>query len=169
MKQTLYLLRHAKSEPWSPGINDFNRSLNDRGHNHMARLSEWARSHLEMPSAVLCSAATRTRETLDPFLDIWPGLKDVTRYEEEIYEASTGMLHDLAGEAFETASIVLMIGHNPGFEYLAMSVIDDMTANSINKMATGTLAVIDFPDGYEEDCGMGELRHWVKRKDLPED
>lgn len=166
MNQTLYLLRHAKAEPWYPGVNDFGRPLSDKGNRHMANLCPWAVEHIEAPEAVLCSSSVRTRETLDPFLNIWPGIEDRTSYLDEIYEASTGSLHELAQQAFQSASRVMMVGHNPGFEYLALAVLRNTDADGITKMATGTLAVIEFQGGYEVDAGDGELRHWVTRKDF---
>jgi len=166
MTQTLYLLRHAKAEPWSPGIDDFGRCLSRRGNEHMLRLSAWMKEHLEVPGTVLCSLSRRTQETLAPFLDTWPELTDRTEYLHEIYEATTGTLHALAGEAFRESRSVMMVGHNPGLECLALGVLRDSDAGEISKIATGTLAVIEFANGYETDCGSGVLSHWVRRENL---
>lgn len=166
MTQSLYLLRHAKAEPWSPGINDFGRCLSDRGIDHMAQLSKWALENLAAPEITLCSSSCRTRETLLPFSEAWPGSGQSTEFLDEIYEAGTGALHLLAENAFRSCASVFMIGHNPGFEYLAQAVLRSSDSAGINKMATGTMAVIDFPQGYEKGCGEGVLRHWLKRKDL---
>jgi len=89
-----------------------------------------------------------------------------TSYLDEIYESSTGSLHELAAQAFQTRSRVMMVGHNPGFEYLALALLRNEDANGITKMATGTLAVIEFEGGYEDDAGNGQLRHWITRKDF---
>lgn len=168
MSQTLYLLRHAKAEPWYPGINDFERALGQRGHDHMQGLSEWALEKLSAPESVLCSSSLRTRQTLIPLLDIWPQLSNRTTYLDEIYEASTGSLHALAGQAFRSSESILMVGHNPGFEQFALGVLRESDAAKITKMPTGVLAIIDFPNGYEHDCGQGLLRHWVKRSQVME-
>ncbi len=166
MIQTLYLLRHAKAEPWSPGINDFGRALAQRGHEHMQRLSEWALDKLSAPESALCSSSLRTRETLSHLLDTWPHLRTETDYLDEIYEANTGSLHALAGHGFAASNTIFMVGHNPGFEQLALGLMRDADAVTITKMHTGVLAVIDFPKGYEIDGGQGRLRHWVKRSTL---
>lgn len=166
MTQILYLLRHAKAEAWSPGIDDFGRCLSLRGTEHMLQLSAWMQEYLPMPGTVLCSSSRRTQETLAPILDTWPGLADRTEYLREIYEATTGTLHAIAGEAFKESQSVMMVGHNPGFEYLALRVLRDSDAREIEKMATGTLAVIEFENGYEADCGNGVLSHWIRRKNL---
>ena len=166
MTQTLYLLRHARAEPWSPGGDDFTRKLSDRGRRHMLELAAWAKGELPPPDRILCSASQRTRDTLEPLLETWPGLTGKTTYMHDIYEASTGTLHEIVRRAFDESQTLMMVGHNPGFEYLAQAVLRDQDAAGINKMSTGTLAVIDFGGGYEDACGNGRLRHWVKRGDL---
>lgn len=166
MSQTLYLLRHAKSVPWRPGASDFDRGLNERGYEHMRRLASWMSEHLEPPETTLCSTARRTRETLSPIIDAWPQMAAGIGYLDEIYEASSGTLHALAERAFGSSDRLLLVGHNPGFEYLAISLLRTADAGRIDKMATGTLAVIEFPAGYEADSGQGILRHWIHRKNL---
>lgn len=166
MKQSLYLLRHAKAEPWYPGVVDFNRELSDRGREHMTLLCHWLPRNLAEPSVVLCSPSARTRETLEPVFDVWPDLYQRTEYVDKIYEGSTGTLHRIAERAFESSPTVMMVGHNPGFESLAHAVLSDQNGRSLQRMSTGTLAVIEFPEGYAASCGEGRLVHWVKRKDL---
>lgn len=164
MTQTLYLLRHAKAEPWTPGCDDFSRVLSKRGRKHMDSLAGWIQRVLPEPDAALCSTSARTRETLNPLFAAWPELAARTHYLDAIYEATTGRLHALAEQAFEQVDSVLMVGHNPSFEHLAMSVLRGTDARRINKMATGTLGVFEFEQGYSEDAGQGQLRHWITRK-----
>jgi phosphohistidine phosphatase len=166
MSQTLYLLRHAKAELWSPDSSDFVRRLSSRGRKHMDALSAWAFKELHLPECCLCSSSARTRETIEPFYAQWTALEQSTVYMNEIYEASSGTLHSLAEAAFETSDSVMMVGHNPGFEYLAMALLRDSDANGITKMATGTLAVIEFSGTYQQDSGQGLLRNWVTRKNF---
>jgi len=166
LRQSLYVLRHAKAEAWHPGCHDFGRELNERGRTHMANLSSWMHDALPEPDLILCSTSARTRETLAPILQIWPAAESRTRYLDDIYEATNGQLLALADAAFDTANRLLMVGHNPGFEHLALALLRDQDAASMGKMATGTLAVIDFENGFSSDRGEGVLRHWIRRKDL---
>lgn len=166
MKQTLYLLRHAKAEPWSPGCDDFSRQLSSKGRDHMEHLSRWFLANLALPDLVLCSTSARTRGTLQPFLEECPDLESRTRYLDDIYEATTGRLHGLAEKAFERFNTVLMVGHNPGFESLVFSLLEDEYGRRVDKMATGTLGALDFEAGYETDAGQGTLRQWITRKSL---
>lgn len=163
--QTLYLLRHAKSVPWGYE-NDHNRELGPRGIKHMARLAEWLPGHLEPPEHVLCSTSMRTRLTIAPLIPAWPLDEDKITYTSEVYLASTGTLHNLAQDAFEETDSVMLVGHNPGFENLAFHFMDSGSTGHIHKMATGTLGVFDFPNGYALDASNVHMRFWKTRKNL---
>ncbi len=166
MEQQLYILRHAKSEPWSPMGNDFSRSLNKKGNRHAEVLSSWASETLPVPDTVLCSPAKRTRETLAPILSKWPQLLSTTDYVNSMYGASLNMLLTLAEDAFSYSQRLLLVGHNPGFENLLINVLQSDQAACIQKMATGTLAVVEFSNGFRRDAGNGKLVQLQRRKDF---
>lgn len=167
--QHLYLLRHARAEPWRPGEDDFARPLNAHGIRDMKDLSRWMLHHLPAPDLVLCSPAARTRQTLDPFLAMWSGLDARTQYEAAIYEASASRLHTLADAAFCEADRLMMVGHNPGLECLAQSVLAGRDAARFSKLAPGSLVVVEFSAGWADDAGKGRLQHWLRRKDFGDD
>jgi len=164
MKHHLYLLRHAKAEPWSPLGNDFSRALSDRGVRDARTVADWAYETLTVPDTVLCSPSKRTRETLAPLLSQWPQLLSVTDYLDSMYGASLNMLFTLMEDAFSYSERILMVGHNPGFEDLLISVLTPEQAAKIDRMKTGTLAVIEFSDDFNRDACAGNLLHRVRRK-----
>src|SRR3954467_9521492 len=61
--RTLLLLRHAKSD-YPTGVADHERPLAPRGEREARLAGDWLRAHAPAVDAVLCSSATRTRETL---------------------------------------------------------------------------------------------------------
>jgi len=162
----LFLLRHAKAEPWTPLGNDFSRALSDRGIRDAQFVADWALEKLPAPDTVLCSPAKRTRQTLGPLLSQWPQLLAVTNYADSIYGASLSMLYTLMEDAFSYSNRLLMVGHNPAFEGLLINVLQAEQAAEIRRMATGTLAVIEFPDQFRQDAHDGTLLHRVRRKHL---
>jgi len=166
MEQQLYLLRHAKAEPWGPFGNDFSRPLSPKGTRYAKAVSLWAAETLSPPDTILCSPSKRTRETLAPLLARWPQCLSTTDYVDSIYGASLNMLLTLAEDAFSYTQRLLMVGHNPGFENMLMSVLQAKQAASIQKMATGTLAVIEFSNGFRREAASGSLVHLIRRKDL---
>ena len=168
MKHQLYLLRHANAESWSPLGNDFSRSLSSTGTRHAQLVSGWVLNTLAPPDTVLCSPAKRTRETLAPILAHWPKLLSITDYVDSMYGASLHMLMTLAEDAFSYSERLLMIGHNPAIGGMLSNVLQQQQAASIQLMATGTLAVIEFSDGFKRDARDGKLIHLVRQQDLSE-
>ena len=164
MNHYLYLLRHAKAEPWNPLGNDFSRALSDRGIRDAQTVADWAFETLTVPDTILCSPSKRTRETLAPMLSHWPQLLSVTDYIDSIYGASLNMLFTLMEDAFSYSERILMVGHNPGFEDLLISVLSPEQAARIDRMKTGTLAVIRFPGDFDRDARNGDLLHRVRHK-----
>ena len=165
--QQLYLLRHAEAEPWSPLGNDFSRPLSDEGKCHAQALAVWAAQQLEPPDTILCSPAKRTRETLAPLLAKWPQLLATTDYVDSIYGASLDMLLTLAEDACSYSQRLLMVGHNPGIGELVVNVLRTGNAVEMQTMATGTLAVIEFPGGFKGTSANGTLLELIRREDLP--
>ena len=158
----LYLLRHGKAEPWSPLGNDFSRPLSSKGSRHAQRVSKWAFDTLEPPDTVLCSPAKRTRETLAPLLANWPQLLATTDYVDSMYGASLNMLLTLVADAFSYSNRLFMVGHNPGFENMLTHLLQQGTVDSVQKMSTGTLAVIGFSAAFRWDARDGKLLHLAR-------
>ncbi len=157
MTHRLYLLRHAEAESWNPLGNDFSRPLSSIGARHAQLVSRWASETLLRPDTVLCSPARRTRETLAPLLSLWPRLLATTDYVDSMYGASLNMLLTLAEDAFSYSECLLMIGHNPGIEHLLLHTVHPEKVAGTMKMGTGTLAVIEFPDGFKPRTPTGNL------------
>ena len=121
---TLIFMRHAKSSWDDPSLDDFDRPLNDRGREAAPQMANWYIQQGLVPDAVLCSASTRTRETLGLMLETWQnkakqnGAAPEVAYEELLYHASPDML--IAAAASEPdAETVMVLAHNPSLESLA--------------------------------------------------
>lgn len=164
MHQQLYLLRHAKAGPWSPLGNDFSRSLSAEGISQAQLVCKWVQESLPAPDTVLCSPAKRTRETLAPLLARWPQLLATTDYVESIFDASLNMLLTLAEDAFSYSERILMVGHNPAIENLLINVLQQEQAARIGHFSAGTLAVIEFSDGFKRGAHAGDLLHLIRQK-----
>src|SRR5262245_31741692 len=113
------------------------------------------------PELVLCSPATRTRETLDA-VRAAIGEPEV-RFDERLYAASERELLDvLRGVEFGVAS-VLVIAHNPGLEDLSATLSDVVP----DKFPTGALATLAFDCVWSElEAGSCELTAFVVPREL---
>lgn len=167
--QTLYILRHAKAVTWTPSSDDFARKLQQVGHLHARRVARWMCEHEELPDCILCSPSQRTRETLKPLLSMRPELETATHFLPQLYHSSMRTLQAALDTAFAEFSRVLIVGHNPGLEVLTGDVIHNQHYAEFSRLPTGTLAVVEFADGWDQDQGKGQLRHFIRGKSLSGD
>lgn len=117
---SLYLLRHAKSSWDDPTLADHDRPLAARGRRDAKLIAKHLRRAGGDPELVLCSAALRTRETLEL---LRPALAGATvMVEEELYGASSNDLLARVRLVPDPVASVLLIGHNPGLHELALSL-----------------------------------------------
>ena len=114
----LYLLRHAKSSWAQTGLDDRDRPLAPRGRRSARRMARFLADQRVSPALVLCSPALRARETLEL---VRPGLPEAVRVlvEEGLYGADVRALLRRLRRLPETASTVMVVGHNPGLQELA--------------------------------------------------
>jgi phosphohistidine phosphatase len=147
--RTLILLRHAKSE-YPDGVADHERPLAPRGQREAGLAGDWLRTDpLIDPQvqAVLCSTATRTRETLAR-----TGLNTEVRFVDRIYDATPGAVIDEINDTEDTFGFdvrtLLVIGHEPAMSQLALGLADldrsdaDAVERILAKYPTSSMAVL---------------------------
>jgi phosphohistidine phosphatase len=164
----LYLLRHAKSSWDEPTLADSDRPLAPRGR----RAAKLMASHLGRkgisPELVLCSPARRTRQTLKRIAPAL-GKKADVRIEPRLYAASDAILLEELHELPDQVNSVLLIGHNPGIQDLALSLArpGSESLRVRNKFPTAALATLEFDGRWRElAAGSAELVSFVKPKEL---
>jgi phosphohistidine phosphatase len=136
----LYLLRHAKSSWSDPSLADEERPLAPRGRRAAKKLAKELRRRQIRPTLVLCSSSRRTQETLEL---IGPALGDpAVEVEQGLYGAgSDGLLARLRAVSDSVGS-VLVIGHNPGLQDLALRLAPGSQLRK--KFPTGALAAFEL-------------------------
>ena len=90
------------------------------------------------PDHVLCSTATRARETLQLMLTELSKNVPVT-FGAELYHCDVAQLLGVLRELAEPAASVLVVGHNPDLELF----LEHVTGQS-ERLSTGALARIEF-------------------------
>ncbi|HMF29371.1 MAG TPA: histidine phosphatase family protein, partial [Candidatus Cybelea sp.] len=101
------LLRHAKSDWTRAGARDHERTLAPRGREAAPRIGAYMAHHGLMPELVLCSTATRARETWDLVAKAFT-IKPVLLYEVRIYEADPNALFDVVKESKSDVHALLL-------------------------------------------------------------
>jgi phosphohistidine phosphatase len=153
--RTLLLLRHAKSD-YPDGVPDHERPLAPRGIREAALAGEWIRANVAEVDAVLCSTATRTRETL-AHTGLDAGDADV-QYSDELYDTTPGTVIRLINGVADDVRTLLVVGHEPTTSMLALGLADpragdaDAMTRISAKYPTSAIAVLrtDQPWGRLE-------------------
>ena len=143
----VYLLRHAKSDWSDPATGDHERPLARRGRRDAQRLAEYFRRNAISPQLVLCSSAVRARQTLAPIAAAIHIHEDRVEVEPALYGAAAAEILGRLRRVGERIRSVLVVGHNPGLQDLAVDLVGDdraLLGALREKFPTGALAVVVF-------------------------
>lgn len=156
MKKVI-LLRHAKSSWDNPDLDDHDRPLNKRGKAASPVIGEWLIRKQHVPDAVLCSTATRSRDTLS-------GLKlpkSASRHVEfipKLYHASPETMLEILRQCGNDVDTVMLVGHQPGLGAMARLLSDHATARckrAFEHFPTAAAAVLEINVSRWKDIGYG--------------
>jgi phosphohistidine phosphatase len=113
----LVMMRHAKSDWDADAKSDHERPLNHRGRREAPQVAQTLRKEGLSPDLVISSDATRTRETWERMEDELDGARVV--FDASLYLAGIDAVRaslERHGPAVADARVVMMLGHNPGWE-----------------------------------------------------
>ena len=143
----LMLLRHAKSNWSSSGMQDTARPLTERGEATARLMGGYMARHSLIPERLLCSPARRTRETWAEISAQWPADTDVV-FDERLYAATAQIVFSVIRAQNDAVRTLLVVGHNPGLQETAELLIAagdvELRERLREKFPTAALAVIDF-------------------------
>jgi phosphohistidine phosphatase len=150
----LILTRHAKSAWDDPAMADHERPLNRRARYTALEFGEWRHSRGHEPDEVLCSTATRTRETwaiaAAAPLEVTPRLSFV----EALYHAAPDMMLKVLSRA--SGDTVMMLGHNPGIaEFARLLAARAPNHPEFPRYPTAATTVFDFQTGDWKNIAFG--------------
>ncbi len=140
----LILIRHAKAvEDVSAG--DHARGLSERGVADAKALGVWLKTQRLLPETVVCSTATRTRETLTGFE--FPQV--ATILSDKLYLATTAEMLTQIQDTDDGMHTVMMLCHNPGAHALLGLLVGSYANESdidrmLLKFPTSACAVLSF-------------------------
>jgi phosphohistidine phosphatase len=144
------LLRHAKSA-YPDGVADHDRPLASRGVREAALAGEWLLANVPAIDSVLCSTATRARETL-----AHTGIDAPVHYVERLYGATPGTVIELVNQMAEDVTALLVVGHEPTISETAIILAgnedtDTAALEQISvKYPTSGIAVLRVADNWEQ-------------------
>ena len=148
----LVVVRHAKSD-WPAGVPDRSRPLGPRGRADAPKMGRRLGELVDAVDLALVSPAARTQQTWEL---LSAGLSRVgeVRSEERIYAAWGEDLVDLVRELPDTATTVLIVGHEPGVSELVLALADEDDPDLRRRVAA------KYPT-----CGIAVLEHELSWSD----
>jgi phosphohistidine phosphatase len=177
--RTLLLFRHAKSA-W-PDVPDHDRPLARRGIQAAPVMGRWLREAGLLPGQVLCSTARRARETWQ-FAQTGLAATPPVTFDVRIYEAAATDLLALIRAASPATGTLLLIGHNPAMEDLALLLAATPDAAALpgaggagpgdldrmrSKFPTAAIAVLESAGSWHDLApGQARLTAFVTPRDL---
>lgn len=152
----LYLLRHAKARWAEPGARDYDRALESSGKADAEQLGSQMLLSGNVPDRVLCSGAKRARDTWEA-VSRHVATTDV-RFLDDLYSSDAAGYLDII-KSYGGDGSVLVVGHNPMMEDLAIALSRDGENCALAAVAHG------YPT-----CGLAILRFSTKLANIaPED
>lgn len=168
--KSLHLLRHAKSSWADASLADRDRPLAPRGQKATRALARHFHEARVQPALVLCSTAVRARQTLE---GVAASLGDdvAVWFEDDLYGADAEELLERLRALPPAVPSVMVVGHNPALEDLAMALIgggdEQALARMHEKFPTGALASLLVEGDWRSlATGAAALTAFVVPKDL---
>lgn len=168
--KSLTLLRHAKSD-WEDEVQrDFDRPLNPRGRKAALLVGREMRRHHLRFDRIIASPAVRVVETLADIADGY-GAPIAPAYDQYLYLAPASLLLDRVRATHDSTATLLVVGHNPGIEELALLLTEaeDRCHQDIAvKYPTASLVEIHLPVDRWADVGkgVGTIARFIRPRDL---
>jgi phosphohistidine phosphatase len=138
----LVVVRHAKSA-WPDDVPDAQRPLNKRGRRDAPAAGRWLRDLVGQVDAVVCSPATRTRQTWELIAAELDGAP-APAFDERVYAASAETLLAVVRGISDDVGSALLVGHNPGVADLVAMLADEEL-----EMKTSAIAVLGLTGPWD--------------------
>ncbi len=173
--KTVYLVRHVKSSWKDKRLKDFDRPLSKRGRRAAKLMARHLAENGIAPAQILCSSSRRTRKSLERMYPSF-GAEVPTHFDKGIYEARAPTLLRKLRRLGDARS-VMIIGHSPGMEKLALLLAGSGDKAVRARLArkwkypTGTLTVLtaDVRKWSELKARCARLGDFVRPKDIAVD
>jgi len=155
--KSLIVFRHAKSDWDADYSSDHDRPLARRGVKAAKTMGLLLAKSGKLPDLILCSTATRARQTLE--LAYHHGnWNSKIQYSEQLYDSTAGEIISLLQQMQNSSHSIMVVGHEPTWSQL----ISQLIGGGNIRFPTAAMARIDFylNDWASINAGNGQLR-WL--------
>jgi phosphohistidine phosphatase len=159
----LYLIRHAKSSWAEPGLDDFQRPLNQRGKTDGVAMAKRLAAAGIRPDLIVASPAVRAKKTAR-FMAAGTGYdQDAIQYDKNLYLGSLSYHCRLIATLFEQVEVLFLVGHNNTMTELA----EHLSGRTLGNVPTCGVVALEYSDGrgFSDTSGRGKLAFFWFPKD----
>jgi len=164
--KTLLIMRHGKSSWKDPALPDCERPLAKKGIKASRRMGLFIQEKELIPQRILCSSARRSVQTAQLFCETC-GCPDTVEVLDELYMAEAETYIRALQNLPDELERVMIIGHNPGLEFLLQMLSGELVSLPTSVIAHLTLPIQHWSE--LNDHTEGFLIEVWKPKELPED
>ncbi len=160
--RTLLILRHGKASQEDEGL-DRDRPLTKRGEREAELMGQWLAKEELVPNRILSSTALRASETARRVARVTRFAGTVDEL-DELYLAGPEKYVEALQRLGSEAERVLVVGHNPGLEALALVLTRERTS-----LPTAGLIVCALPISSFSELSLtvtGNLTGFERPRDL---
>jgi phosphohistidine phosphatase len=152
VERRFVLVRHAKSAR-PIGVPDHERPLTGRGRRDAQAAGQWFAAEGPRPDLVLCSTATRARQTWEIVQRSLPPIP--ARGLDELYGADADEVVELAAASPAEVRTLVVVGHEPTISVTALRLAgrrsDRRALEALaEKFPTSAVAVLRFDRPWQE-------------------
>lgn len=154
--KTVFFLRHATSPQHTP-LSDVDRPLDEQGRGEAKEVAVYFQSNKLTVDLVLCSAALRAQETLEPLRSVLG--TDNIEISKDFYNISEDKILQVLQDIPEGISRVLYIGHNPGIAFAILKFSEAFPDFLKQNITPATLVELHFEAEIWKNMGwkQGEI------------
>lgn len=155
MKQLL-LIRHAKSSWDDPSVNDFERSLNERGKKDAPVMAQRLSDKNIRIDSFISSPAKRASRTAKIFAEIFNKKKEEIVFKTALYGATSEVFYEIISKLEDELDNIAVFSHNPGITDFA----NDLTETKIGNIPTCGIFAIKIDTKHWADLKEAKKEFW---------
>jgi phosphohistidine phosphatase len=144
--KTLYIVRHAKSSWADFNQSDFERSLNDRGHENAPEMAKRLLNKKIKIDAFISSPALRARQTCEHFCKVYQVDKKEILFKDALYHAPESTIKNIIAQTDDQFDSIAVFTHNPGITDYVNTLVEDVYID--NMPTCGIFAVTSGTDNW---------------------
>lgn len=137
--KTLLLVRHAKSSWGLATLNDFDRSLNERGKKDAPVIAQRILDRKIDINIFVSSPAKRAKKTAELFCSIYKKNKEQIIFIPALYHASINTFFEVVTQLNDDYNCVAIFSHNPVITEFVNQLVENVTIE--NMPTCGVFAV----------------------------